>query len=221
VSLTANGVPLTSAVVTWPWCGPMVVEMVAPDPVVPVANRVTVIMGNLTIICSLIPERSGEFAGEWRGLAVSGAAGWRRILPAKGYRSPVGVVDMQVIADAATSAGETMAPGATPRPVGQFYTRRGDLPASQVFELLTPSQTWWVAPTGVTFYGTRPESVTTAEFVLENYNPARGKACIESDEPGSFAPGVTFTDPMAGSFRVNSSVWYATADKLRGDVWIA
>ncbi len=219
MTLLANGIALTSATITWPWSGPMLFDLSSPDPITPVAGQVTVVMGNITAVCALLPDRSGEFAGAWRGLGVGGFAGWRKVLPAKGYRSPAGVVDAQVFADAAVSAGEVMAPGSVPRPAGGFYTRNGIDPASQVFDLLPADQTWWVTPQGLTTYGVRLPSVTLAAFVLDDYDAAKGRVRISSEEPGSFGPGVTFTDPLAGSFTVNSAVWHATATKLTGEIW--
>ncbi len=219
----ANGQPLTMLRVTVPWRGPPMVECAAPEPVLPVGGVVSFVLGDLAVSASLI--NSGEFSGSWSALAAAGRGGWRKPLGAKGYRSPAGLLDAQIYADAARECGELPPVVASPRLVGGFYVRAGQWPdgspalASDVFTLLAPGQDWWVNAAGVTVVGARVPSLTTAAFDLLDWSPALGRVSIATDSPAAFAPGVTFTDPLAGAFTVNSVVWTATASKLRGEVW--
>jgi hypothetical protein len=214
----ANGQPLTGLRVTVPWRGAPIVEATAPEAVTPAGGVVSFLLGDLAVTATLVPGRSGEFSGSWSGLAVAGRGGWRKTIPAKGYRSPAGLLDVQIFADAARECGELPPVVSAPRNVGGFYVRREGR-ASDAFGLLAPGQDWWINSAGVTIVGQRLPTLTAAPFDLLEWDPARGRVTIATDSPAAFAPGVTFADPLAGSFTVNSVVWTATAAKLRGEVW--
>lgn len=225
MSALANGLSLTWCRVTIPWRGAPIVEAHCPDEVTPVGGVVAFSIGDLVVSSALVPGRSGMFAGSWSGLAVAGRGGWRKVLPAKGYVSPAGLLDAQIYADAARECGELPPVVMTPRVVGGFYVRAGMFDAtaprvaSDVFELLEPGQDWWVNTSGVTTVGTRLPGVIAAPFDLLERDPSTGRTVIAADNPAAFIPGLTFVDPLQGSFTINTVVWTATSDKLTGEVW--
>lgn len=224
MSSTANGLSLTSCRVTIPWRGVPIVEAQCSDEVTPVGGLVAFLLGDLAVSATLLPSRAGMFAGSWSGFAVAGRGGWRKALPAKGYTSPVGLLDAQIYGDAARESGELPPVVMAPRIVGGFYVRAGSFNgsariASDVFELLEQGQDWWVTPAGITTVGTRAPGLITAPFDLLERDPATGRTAIATDEPAAFVPGLTFVDPLQGAFTINSIVWTSTTDKLTGEVW--
>lgn len=222
MSALANGVPLTWCRVTIPWSGVPLIECDSQTEVTPIAGVVTFVLLDLVIVATLVPGRFGVFTGNWQGLAVAGRNGWGKYLPAKGYRSPFGLLDSQIILDAARECGELPPVVAVPYIIGGFFVRRGDLPASQVFSRLPPGFDWWIDPaTGITRVGIRVPSVAAVDFDLVNDNTRQGRLTLATDNPGAFMPGASFIDPIAGAFTVNAAVVTSDVNKLRVEVWTA
>ncbi len=216
----ANGQQLTSLRITVPNSGRMVVEAKAGEPVALVAGLVTFLLDDLSVVAKPMPGRVGEFAGQWSCEAVGGRGGWGSVIPAKGYQSPIGVMNAQVFSDAALACGELPPVVQVPQFMPQFYERRRG-PAARVFDTLSGGQIWWVDGSGVAQVGFRPPAVVTAAFDLIECERATGRLVIATDSPGQFSPGSTFVDPLAGAFTVNAVVWTSVASSLRGEVWIA
>jgi hypothetical protein len=218
VTTLANGQSLTALRVTVPNSGRMVVEASAPEPVALVAGLLTFQLSDLSVLAA--PMRVGMFAGQWSSSAIGGRGGWGKVLPAKGYQSPIGVLNTQVFADAALAVGEFPPVVQAPQMLPQFFERRRGV-ASGVFRSLSGGQIWWVNGAGVAQVGFRPPSAVTAQFDLIECDRSRGRLVIATDSPAAFAPGATFTDPQEGAFTVNSVVWTSTVNSLRGEIWIA
>lgn len=212
----ANGQQLTSLRITVPNSGRMIVEAQAGEPITLVAGLLTFLLGDLS--CVAAPCRVGEFAGQWSCEAVGGRGGWGTTIPAKGYQSPIGVMNAQVFSDAALACGEFPPVVQLPQFLPQFYERRRG-PASRVFATLSGGQIWWVDGAGVAQVGFRPPTVVAVPFDLLECDRSRGRLVIATDSPAVFMPGATFVDPMAGAFTVNAVVWTSTASALRGEVW--
>jgi len=212
----ANGQQLTSLRLTLPYSGRILAEATAGEPIALVAGLLTFLLGDLSVVTS--PMRSGEFAGQWSAEAIGGRGGWGKVIPAKGYQSPIGVLNAQVFADAALTCGEFPPVVQVPQFLPQFYERRRG-PAARVFETLDGGQIWWIDGAGVAQVGFRPPTVVTAPFDLIECDKSRGRLVIATDSPAAFAPGATFIDPMAGPFTINAVVWTSNAQSLRGEVW--
>ncbi len=214
----ANGQQLTSLRLTVPNSGRILAEAIAGEPIPLVAGLLTFQLADLSALAS--PMRVGTFAGGWSCSAIGGRGGWGAIIPAKGYQSPIGVMNAQVFSDAALACGEFPPVVQVPQFLPQFYERRRG-PAARVFDTLSDGRIWWVNGAGVVQVGFRPPTVVTAPFDLIECDRSRGRLVIATDNPAQFAPGATFTDPMAGTFTVNAVVWISTASSLRGEVWTA
>lgn len=219
MSALANGQALPWLRVTVGWSGRILVEAQAAEDVVPVGGVVTFTIGDLSVVATLSPGRFGMFAGSWSGRAIGGRNGWGKFRPAKGYQSPVGVLNIQVIQDAAREVGELPPVVQVPHVIGQFYERRAELPASQVLAQRAAGTDWWVDELGITQVGIRPPLVTAVPFELIDYQREKGRASIATDNPAAFRPNTTFVDPMVGPMVVNSVVWTSDAGRLRGEVW--
>lgn len=220
MSAIANGTGLTWCRVTIPWSGVPIIECDAPEEITPVAGLVTFVIEDLIVVATMV--RSGMFAGSWQGYGVAGKNGWGKQISAKGYTSPFGLLDSQIILDAARECGELPPIVQVPYIVGGFFIRRADLPASQVFSRLPPGTDWWVDPkTGITQAGVRVPAIATADFSLIDNNTRDGRLVIETDVPGAFQPGASFVDPLAGAFTVNAAVVTSNANKLKVEIWTA
>lgn len=210
----------TSLEVTVGMRGPVLVRATAPDPVSPVGGRVLFTIGDMTLVTTLVPNRSGMFAGSWAGMAVTGANGWGSPVSAKGYRSKLGLLNTQIVNDAALAVGEQVVVQ-SPKVLGGFYTRRADLLASQVLSpRVIGAADWWVDGQGITQIGTRLPGLVTAEFALMGFDRAAGKLDIASESPAAFMPGKTVVT-SEGEFTINCARWTANGGQLRGELWIA
>ncbi len=221
MSALANGQLLTWIRITIPWSGRPLVEAHAPEDIIAPGGLVTWLLGDLTQVATLVPGRFGTFAGAWRGQAVAGRGGWSKQASAKGYRSPIGVLNTEVILDAAREAGELPPVVQVPHVIGQFYVRRGDQALSQVFRQISPISDWWIDELGIAQVGVRPPVPTIAPFEMIERDPDRGRVIISTETPSAFKPGVTFIDPLEGPVTVNGVVWTYDATQLRGEVWTA
>lgn len=214
----ANGQQLTSLRLTLPYSGRILAEATAAEPIALVAGLLTFLLGDLSVIAKPMPGRVGEFAGSWECEAIGGRGGWGSVIPAKGYQSPIGVLNTQVFADAALACGELPPIVQVPQFLPQFYERRRG-PAARVFDTLSGNQVWWVDGAGVAQVGFRPPTVVTAPFDLIECSRARGRLVIATDSPAAFAPGATFVDPLNGAFTINAAVWISNANSFRGELW--
>ncbi len=209
----ANGQQLTTLRLTVPSSGRILAEATAGEPVPLVAGLLTFVLGDLSVVAA--PMRVGEFAGSWACSAIGGRGGW-----AKGYQSPIGIMNAQVFSDAALAVGEFPPVVQVPQFMPHFYERRRG-PAARVFDTLTGDQIWWVNGAGVAQVGFRQPAVVTAPFDLLECDRSRGRLVIATDSPAQFAPGATFVDPMAGAFTINAVVWESNVNTFRGEVWTA
>jgi hypothetical protein len=219
VTALLNGVPCPWLRLTVGWSGRILVEAEGAEDILAPGGLVTAIVGDLSVVATLVPGRFGMFAGSWSGQAIGGRGGWGKSGPAKGYTSPVGVLNTQVIQDAAREAGELPPVVQVPHVIGQFYERRGELPLSQVLNQRAAGTDWWVDELGITQVGYRLPSIVVAPFELD-YQPQRGRAIVSTDNPAAFRPGAVFTDLFVGPLTVNSVVWTSTPNSLRGSIWI-
>lgn len=216
----ANGITLSECRVVVPWRGAMVIDMVATEPVIAPGDSVALVFLDMTIVCTLIEGRFGQFSGQWYGRAVSGRAGWRKIIPAKGYRSLAGLVSTQIFADAALSCGELPPFVSVPQVLGGFYVRE-EGPASNVFQLLPPEIDWWVPASGVTQVGLRIDpipAIAPIEIISGERN--RGRLIVATDSPSAYMPGVSFLDPASETLQqIDLVTWICTPDNVRGELW--
>lgn len=223
MSATINGVGLTWARVTIPWSGVPILECDAPEEVQAPGGAITALVEDLTFVGTIPPKRSGVFVGGWRAFAVAGRNGWGNFLPAVGYNSPLGLLNSQIILDAARVAGELPPIVAAPYIFGTTYVRRGDLPASQVFSKLQPGSDWWIDPsTGIAQVGMRGAvAPDTAAFDLIDFNTREGRLLLATDTPSAFKPGASFIDPAVGAFVVNAAIITSQESGVRVEVWLA
>lgn len=72
------------------------------------AGQATLVLGDISLVCAVLPGRGGADAPSRPSFVVAGGAGWQTPLPAPdgAYASPSGVRLRTVLADLARAAGE-------------------------------------------------------------------------------------------------------------------
>lgn len=169
----------------------------------PLPAKVSVTIGNLTLQGSVY--RQATFAGRTEARIVAGL-GWSQGVQSRGYSNPGGVPTLQVLADAAAEVGESVN-GATGT-VGNQFVRFGDSPqmSSKAGRVLrsVAGKNWWVDNNGVTQIGPRPGGTVTSDFTVEEFRGAHQDLRIATEDPGSWAPGVTFSSATITQQTVSS-----------------
>ncbi len=177
----------------------------------------TLVLADKTLLGTILAGGAANGRAGYR--IAGGAGGWGRELPAKAYRNDATVKIANVITDAATAVGETVADVPTTR-VGTHYARAVG-PASAVLHTLAP-KAWRVDFDGVTRFGARSSAAYTGDGARSRVDPQAQVVEIAADEIGSLLPGVTVdgSDPatdveyVLGAKRLTIRV-YAGTGKAR------
>ena len=181
------------------WVADVIVQSTSPLP-----SSVAVTIGNLNLIGSVY--RQATFAGRTEARLVAGAGGWSKSVEARGYDNPGGVPAQQVLSDAATEVGESVA-GAIGT-VGAQFVRMGDSPqmpgkAGRVLRSVAGTQ-WWIDSAGVTQIGVRPSGSVSSAFTVLSFQGAHGDLLIATEDPASWAPGATFSSATVTQQTISS-----------------
>lgn len=197
---TLNGTPAARVAIRVPGVGAWRAD-VALDAALDAlpSGRVTLKLGNLTLVGTVVPAFSGTFAEQTFLRVVAGGAGWSKILPSKAYHNDAGVKSSQVLTDAAREAGETLGsiPSSVPSKVAGVDFLREVGPASRVFGyVLGTAAGWWVDYAGVTQFGTRPVVAPApgAEWEFLDYFPEQRIAVLATSDPSAVQVGMKVTD---------------------------
>uniref|UniRef100_A0A6M3ILM9 Uncharacterized protein n=1 Tax=viral metagenome TaxID=1070528 RepID=A0A6M3ILM9_9ZZZZ len=193
MSYTLDGQELRRARVLLPYSGRWTADVELVDDA-ELSGQVDLVAGSLTLTGTV--SRGGSFVGSSSWHLVGGGGGWGTTLPARSYRSDMGVRLGSVLADAAREAGETLGTGyEASRILGASYVRlRGA--GTRLLELL--GLTWWVDATGVTQFGARATGEVTGDWVLSSWDPVRRLAEVSTETPEILVPGLTLSDERIG-----------------------
>jgi hypothetical protein len=189
MTTTLANVLVSKAGVHWPRSGVWSAGVQLVEPTELAGAVELVIDGGLTFKGTVV--RGGPIEGSARYLIEGGAGGWRKTIPAKGYRNAAGVKLSEVLGDAAREAGELLELGVPDRSLGVAYQRRQG-PAWDV--LTTLAGPWWVDAPGVTQVRARPSPMVTAEFRSMRWDRAAGRREISTETVADFAPGALLAD---------------------------
>lgn len=211
---SVNGIGAAQCIALIPFSGIPYADVELTEEVT-LPSRSVLIIGTLTMVCS--PIWQGTYLGRTQARMVAGAGAWRNVIPAKGYGSPVGVQLPQIIGDAALEVGETV--GIVP-PInaGPFYARSNDT-ASQVFDLVPSTLTWWVDMLGAAQVAVRPTVPLLTPIEVMDWDPWIRRLVIGCEENALVQPGSQITHPDVGTVTVNAVRWSIANDRLRGEVW--
>lgn len=151
-AVTLAGEPCASALLTIPGVG-LWYASVELASAAPLTGAVTLQALDTTWQGTVIA--GGVVDGRARYRVVAGAAGWGVELDPRAYANDAGVRSAQLIADAASEAGEPAPVGApaTPAPLGVHFIRPR-APGSFLLNALAP-RGWYAADTGPVTFGAR------------------------------------------------------------------
>ncbi len=178
-----------------------------------IEGKVALTIAGLTLMGTVV--RGSAFQGSYKARMVGGAAGWRRVIGPKPYRSTAGLKRGPILKDAAREVGESIEV-TDDGVIGLFYPRaRG--PARDVLNYLYPN--WWMAADGTTKISERPTTTVATPFELMRYDAGLGRYDIATERPESFLPGARFTAPTIQQAQANLVVHRLTEGKLRTVVY--
>jgi hypothetical protein len=191
---TLGGARVTRARVQWPAWGLPWVDVDLDDATALVGAQTFVAAGasfSTTVLTGGVSDGVG------RARCAFGGGGWGRELPRKGYANELGVKVANVLGDAATAVGETLA-GTPSGRVGNHFARAAGDPASALLNTLAP-RAWYVDADGVTRFGARAAFDYVEPHTRIRTDRARGIVEIAPESltnvrPGMTVDGITATD---------------------------
>jgi hypothetical protein len=188
-----SGVPITRLHLVVPALGMWHADVnVAEDVSMPPGMQVLQLSGSSWSCTSI---RAIVFAGARSTRLIAGTAGWRKVVPAKQYASPIGVPTATVLGDVAGTVGEAppVLDSSVPVSLGTGYVRQTGA-ASLVLNDLQDRGVlqWWVDSTGTVQTMPRPATPIVSPFVAEEVHGAPGWYRIATEFPGDWQPGSSF-----------------------------
>jgi hypothetical protein len=211
-AITINGAAVTVASITISMFGAWSADVTLPAGST-ISSPATIVAGDLSIVGTVV--RQGAYSNSTLARVVGGAAGWRKVLPVRGYSHAAGVLLSSVVGDAASEVGETVTIS-TDRSLGGHYAREGGQKAERILHLLVDGQ-WWIDNTGRTRLDARDASPIVMPFTVVSWMPSKGVFEIATESLSSWTPGRTFTASTVAGTQTISSVTIAASNegKLR------
>jgi len=205
-----NGIRATSARITIPPEGVWTADLSLDVDKAP-SSAVTITLADLVLKGTVIASEG--LAGARTLRVLGGAAGWRKIIPAKFYRHAVGVRLSTVLGDAARETGETISI-ATDVVIGDAFVRMAG-PASRLFRHFV--ETWYMSTNGISIIAARPAGVVSGRVEVLSFDGASGRAVLATDTPAQLVPGRTLTTPTLAKKTLREVV-HTVASELRSEV---
>lgn len=185
--LSIAGKRATDAMVYVPQTGAWVAD-VRLDSDDAVSGKVTLKIGVTSFVGTIDEAFSGAF-NKRRALRVVGGAGWSKVIPGQHFHNDAGVKASQVLAAAASAAGETI-DGAPSSTLGVDWARQEGA-ASAVLRRIAPN--WFVRYDGTTSAGPRP-SAAPGKYDLLNFDPKQNVAELAAEDVSAVQVGMTLND---------------------------
>jgi hypothetical protein len=205
--------------------GPWFVDADFEDEAPAVAGRVTVKVGELELVGTVVPDQSGTFGLARRARIVAGAGGWGRLVEPKAYHNDAGIKARTVAEDAARAVGETIGSFVAPAErVGVDYCRQGPgevlVPASRVLEDLLDGMPWWVGYDGVTHAGPRPATPAAGgSYEVLEFDPRARLVTLSLDDPRAVGIGSVLSERLDAPQTVRELELVVTAEGVRVHAW--
>lgn len=172
--------------------------------VVPLAGRVSIVVGDLTLSGTIDKDRTGKRADRTYFRAVGGGGGWRSPVTARPWRNDGGVRLADVATVTGTELGEVVQvddPEIQAATLGAYWDRLGGMVGSAVLGQLLEGRSarWWVDLEGVTRIGTRAPKDSTGRVQVVDQSSTGRWLIVAADELAAVLPGSSFTDPLVGA----------------------
>lgn len=220
-SPSINGHTVSRLLVNVPNKGPWYAECDVPVEA-KLAGRVTIKLGNLELIGTVVTEQSGTFGQTNCLRVVAGGAGWGRELAARAYHNDAGVKAAAVAADAARECGETLGDfiPASER-LGPDYVRNTGHAARTLEAAAGAGVVWWVDYAGVTHAGPRaPLGVPSSAYHVIAYNPRERTVLLGVKDPAAVPMGSIISEHLDEPGTVRDLQLWADKDELRMLAWL-
>jgi hypothetical protein len=232
MTFTFNNAPVSALNLTIPKIGNITARVVTTTDVdAPIGSRASLILEDLSIICTPIRGRNHLSRGNY--LVVGGAGAWRLYVPSDpttgargGLRSDAGIklstaanalaAAVNVAATRAGLAGRESVTVSNDRVLGPAHVRLGMTGAA----CLDTLGAWYMRPDGVTVIGTRPTGASSAKIVVGPFDPSCNKLIVSLPQ-GDVAAlvnsiGSTITGPTIEGEIIFESLEITIADgKIR------
>lgn len=205
---TLGGITIQTVELHIPRWGGARARIETADGAVPVGPA-TLIVGNLSLVGNVVPERAGEnAASSWVGIWESGFA-WQTILVGRtAYQNDDGVQLKSILTDLARECGRVAIEQPTNRSVGAWWVRKRLGPdrksrtgADELAELgragYLPGP-WWADVDGTTRFGGRTAGAVTVEARLLGRDLDAGRREIGTESPAAFLPGGSYDGATIG-----------------------
>lgn len=196
MTLSLNGVSVTSLRLTSPWSGAWAadVELDLGDRPTAPSGPATLLIDTTPLVGTIDPGKSGTFGPRARARVVGGARGWEQTVSPMQYHNDAGVLSTAVLATTAAEVGERILEVA-PRRLGIDFVRRAG-PAARVLDGFT----WYLNNAGVTVVGPRIPTPATPALEIIDWDPRQRVATIATT--GIVSPGTILADPKFGTAKI-------------------
>jgi hypothetical protein len=162
----------------------------------PLSGKVTLKLGTLSCVGTIMPEASGTFGLQRMCRVVAGGGGWGKELGAKNYHNDAGVKASAVAQDAARETGEQLG-GFLPAAerVGNDYVREKGAASRVLEEAAGKGVGWWVDFAGLTQVGSRGSlSPAKGSYQVLAYDPLQRLVTLAVDDAAAIDIGSVLTD---------------------------
>ena len=166
---------------------------------IPATSQLTV--GDLVLLGTVY--RQYDFAGTKSARVVGGYGGWHKSVTGRAYTHPGGVRLTTVLGDLASEVGEQLSVG-TDRVIGDYFVREAG-PAHRVLRQLVGRE-WYVDDSGVTRVQARPSAAVTGDYLVQDFDGARGQLVISTESYTEWRPGNTFSNALVTTPQTISTV---------------
>jgi hypothetical protein len=192
------------------------------------SGKVPLVIEDLTLLVSILPDRSGEDAPDKPGVAFASGVGWNAVSKARTWRSDVGVRLSTIVKDLASDAGETLLLSTLPSPdpvVGRWWGRAASSPGERwthrhaLAALLRAgyAPAWWIDGEGRTRFDARTSAaVTSRGTATKPHNLAAGVRYVAIDSALAFLPGGIFEGTA-----IDRLILRETPGHLTAELWAA
>ena len=225
MAFTFNNAPISALNLSIPKIGNITARVTTTTDVdAPIGSRASLILEDLSIICTPIRGRNHLSRGNY--LVVGGAGAWRLPVKSGGLRSDAGIklstaanalaAAVNVAATRAGLAGRESVTVSNDRVLGPAHVRLGMTGAA----CLDTLGAWYMRPDGVTVIGTRPTGASSAKIVVGPFDPSCNKLIVSLPQ-GDVAAlvnsiGSTITGPTIEGEIIFESLEITIADgKIR------
>lgn len=198
-----------------PWWADVVFEG-DPD----VSGQVTIRIGDLELIGTIDPDRTGTRGLQRRCRVVAGAGGWGTLVSPRHFHNDAGVQARTVALAAAAAAGEQLGDFAPEvARIGVDYMLESGA-ASRVLEDVIGAVPWWVDYAGVTQVGQRATSTPAAgSYEILDYEADARVVELAMDDLRSVVVGSVLVEDLDEPQTVHALELQVSAEQVRVRAW--